>query len=124
MHRFWCLVILLLCSQQVWAGILYVPSPDHNTIQSAIDTAVAGDTIIVSPGAYVENIDFKGKAIVVRSENGPANCIIDCNNTSCGFYFHTGEGISSVLRGFTIIKGYGDGGGIYSATSLFINNSI
>src|SRR5215468_9160868 len=38
------------------------------TIQSAIDVATDGDTVIVAPGTYVENIDFKGKAITVSSE--------------------------------------------------------
>jgi parallel beta-helix repeat protein len=117
MHRFWCLVILLFCTQQVWAGILYVPSQDHNTIQSAIDTAIPGDTIIVSPGAYVENIDFKGKAITVQSTdpNDPnivaATIINGSNPVDPNFgsvvLFKSGEDHNSVLAGFTITGGTG-----------------
>jgi hypothetical protein len=94
---------------------------DFNNIQAAIDDANGGDTVLVYDGTYTgygnENIDFKGKAITLRSENGPGNCIIDCNtgpyHYSRGFYFHSGEGADSVLDGFTITNGYqAPGGGI------------
>jgi hypothetical protein len=59
-------------------------------------------------------IDFRGKAITVRSENGPASCIIDCQAEGRAFYFHTGETPNSILDGFTITNGgHADyGGGI------------
>ena len=48
---------------------------DFSTIQEAIDAAVDGDAVLVAPGTYTgdgnRDIDFKGKAITVRSENGP-----------------------------------------------------
>ena len=44
---------------------------DHATIQSAIDAANNGDSILVAPGTYVENINFKGKDITVTSSDGP-----------------------------------------------------
>ena len=43
---------------------------DYSSIQAAIDAANNGDEIIVSPGTYVETIDFNGKAITVRSASG------------------------------------------------------
>ena len=123
--------------------VVQVPG-DFPTIQAAIDGVWDGDTVIVANGTYTgpgnRDIDFKGKAITVRSENGPENCIIDCNGSEAeshrGFYFHNSEGADSALEGFTIINGYGPlmckeygcfscGGAIYCHNSSpTINNCI
>jgi predicted outer membrane repeat protein len=87
---------------------------DFNNIQAAIDDANDGDTIFVADGTYTgdgnRDIDFKGKAITLRSENGPRKCIIDCQGTQIephrAFYFHSGEDTNSILDGFTITNGY------------------
>ena len=100
------------------AGTLHVgPGEPHTTIQSAIDAASDGDMIIVRDGTYTgsgnRDIDFGGKAIHLMSENGPENCIIDCQGSEAephrGFYFHSGEDESTVVDGFTIKNGYADG---------------
>ncbi len=93
--------------------ILRVPS-EYPTIQDAIDISVSGrDTVVISDGIYKGRgnggIFFNGKAITVRSENGPHSCIIDCENT--GFYFNP-EDTHSVLEGLTIRNGKSRG--IYS----------
>ena len=48
------------------AGTLRVPA-DYSTIQSAINAAANGDTVLVSPGIYFENINYRGKGITVAS---------------------------------------------------------
>ncbi len=98
---------------------IYVPK-DFDTIQEAIDAAAHGDVIEVAPDTYKgpgnRDIEFRGKAITVRSANGPEVTIIDCEDSSAtggsgagkqhrGFYFHQAENSDSVLRGFTIING-------------------
>ncbi len=105
---------------------IHVPA-DYNTIQAAINAAVDGNIIIVADGTYTgggnRDIDFLGKAIIVTSENGPANCIINCQGSFStphrGFYFHSGEANDSIVSGFTIINGFGPqetmGSGSYSA---------
>ncbi len=124
-------LLFAACSQ---AGIKRVPS-DYSTIQAAIDASTDGDTILVAPGTYIgdgnRDIDFKGKAITVKSEQGPQTCIIDCQGTEDeqhrGFYFHSVEDVNSVVNGFTITKGYtrSMGGGIYCNTSSpLIENCI
>ncbi len=96
-------------------------SGDYPTIQAAIDAAIEGDIIELTPGAYTgpgnRDIDFLGKAITVRSENGPNNCFIFCFGTEAephrGFYFHSGEDANSIIEGISIALGYAAlGGGV------------
>ena len=60
-------------------------SGDYTTIQAAIDDANDGDMVVVADGIYTgegnRDIDFKGKAITVKSENGPEDCIVDCESS-------------------------------------------
>ncbi len=108
---FWASVIflaaVLLISSGVQAATIYVgQSETYTTIQGGIDAAVDGDTVTVRDGTYsppdANGIDFKGKAITLRSENGASKCIIDGGGAMRGFYFHSGETAQSKLDGFTI----------------------
>jgi len=110
-------------------------SGDYTTIQPAIDAASDNDEIVVADGTYTgegnRGLNFRGKAITLKSDNGPKNCIIDCQGTSSehhrGFVFLNGEDPNSILDGFTITKGFGGyfSGGIYcSASSPLIVNCI
>jgi predicted outer membrane repeat protein len=110
---------------------------DFGSIQAALDGATAGDIIIARNGTYTgagnKNLDFKGKALTLRSENGADNCTIDCEGDGRGFSFQSGESEASIIEGFTVANGAmvsGDGGGIYcwqSSPSIvsckFVGNS-
>jgi len=86
------------------------------TIQAGIDLALAGYTVVVADGVYVgtgnKDLDFHGRAITVRSANGPQGCIIDCGGSGRGVYFHSGESADAVLDGFTIQNGRASGTGL------------
>ena len=85
----------------------------YTTIQSAITAAKTNDLVKVYPGTYTENINFIGKAIKVRSANGPGVTIINGSASGTVVTFNTSEGSGSVLDGFTIKNGNTDyGGGI------------
>jgi len=100
------------------------------TIQAAINDAWDGDTVWVADGTYSgtgnTEIDLLGKAITVRSENGPESCIIDCQGVGGGFYIHSGEDTRTVIDGFTIRNGYSDFGAgmLCAASSPTINNCV
>lgn len=106
------------------ADTIHVPG-DQPTIQAGIDVAANGDIVLVAPGTYVENIDFKGKAITLTSSDGAESTIIDGGNSSNPKFgsvvtFKSDEGPDSLLEGFTLTNGTGTffqnlhfGGGIY-----------
>ena len=99
--------------------VIHVPG-DYFTIQKAISAASNGDTVLVEPGIYPENINFLGKAIEVRGRLGRWNTTIWGDGNDSVVTFATGEGNGSVLDGFTITAGVGKlidgvyyGGGIF-----------
>jgi len=79
------------------------------TIQAAIDLAADGDTVLVPPGTYSGegnvNLDFGGKDLMLLSEAGPDQTIIDGGQLDRIFLFHSGEDSTSVVEGFTIENG-------------------
>jgi parallel beta-helix repeat protein len=117
--------VLVTIAPTFTGKVIYVDDDgpaDFNNIQAAIDDAILGDTVIVADGIYTgpgnRDIYIHNKSITIRSENGPENCIIDCNGTEAephrGFNFINGEEANSILDGFTITNGYAEyGGGIY-----------
>lgn len=86
------------------AATIHVPG-DYSTVQKAIDAAVNSDIVVVAPGSYRENIDFKGKALLVTSSGGPASTVIDGRKLDSVVKFSNGEGLDSVIEGFTITNG-------------------
>jgi parallel beta-helix repeat protein len=124
-------VCIALLSSLCSAATIFVPD-NYLTIQGAIGASVAGDVIIVRPGTYVENIDFQGKGITLRSEKGAIVTTIDGGQAGSVVTFKSGEVGTTVLAGFTITNGSGtlpnyDGAGIYcfqSSPTIFKNNII
>ena len=94
---------------------LHVPT-DHLTIQAAINAAAPGDAVLVAPGTYQERIDFLGKAITLRSSGGPLVTVIDgSGSTGSVVRCVGGEGVDTVLEGFTITGGNAvEGGGMFN----------
>jgi len=111
------------------AGTYHVPV-DFQTIQMAIDgVSPEGDTVVVAPGTYIENIDYHGRNIFLTSlhylegdENYIEQTVIDGGQNGSVVTFREGEERTAVLSGFTITNGsgrlYGDaytrGGGIFA----------
>lgn len=115
---FFLLILLPVMNITANAFIRNVPA-QYSSIQSAINACSNHDTILVQSGTYTENINFRGKNIVITSRyyqnndysyiqstiiNGSnpvypdsGSCVIICNH----------EDSSAVLQGFTITGGTG-----------------
>jgi len=95
----------------------------YETIQNGIDAATDGDTVLVQPGTYVENIQIEGKIITIASlflttqdTSYISQTIIDGNDNGrvVGLYNYEESDSEPVISGFTITNGEdSDGGGIY-----------
>lgn len=133
------LILFLLLSTLLKANIINIPG-NYPTIQAGINASNNGDTVLVEPGTYFENILFNGKKIVLTSRFYIANNLSFINSTiingsnphhpdsaSC-VRIHQGEDSTTVLQGFTITGGkgtkwqdehfagrYTEGGGILTA---------
>ena len=120
------LIILVVFPQVLTATVIHVPG-DQPTIQAGINASSNGDTVLVQPGTYYQNINFNGKNITVASlflTTGDttyiSQTIINGGNSNSVVKFNSGESNDAVLSGFTIINGYayyGAGINCYSGSS-------
>ena len=128
------IILSLSVPMVVQSAVIHVPG-DQPTIQAGMDAASSGDTVLVADGTYTgtgnRDLNFRGKALTVRSESGPEFCVIDCEGNPSdphrGFSFNNGEGQGSVVMGFTIRNGWSAcGGGIYckGSSPVIRNNNI
>jgi predicted outer membrane repeat protein len=110
-------VILMVETSYGGQCVIHVPE-QFNTIQAAIVNAENGCEIVVAPGTYFESINFLGKAITIRSSDGPDITIIDAQRDGWVVTCNSGEGPDTVLKGFTITGGLGfSGGGMFISQS-------
>jgi hypothetical protein len=132
--NFW--LALFLCLPLLLMGVtIHVNQDgtgDFTTVQSAISASADGDSVLVWPGRYVENIDYQGKAITVCSRYSIEadrslmdSTILDGNRTGSTVRIINCNG--AALDGFTIVNGAGynpDTGGIgYMGGGIYISQS-
>ncbi|MDX9977423.1 MAG: PKD domain-containing protein [Candidatus Cloacimonadales bacterium] len=127
------LILIYVCVLESTNYIVDIEgSGDFTSIQSAISVASSsGDTIVVHPGRYFENLNYFGKDITITSlfrytnnREYIYNTIIDGNQQGPCVHFINGESRDAVIDGFTIENGSGRitptwvlGGGIIVITS-------
>jgi parallel beta-helix repeat protein len=74
---------------------------DFSSIQAAVDNSYPGDTILVYPGIYAENIEIGVEDLAVISASGiPSDTIIQATSSSDDVLFVTADGVG--INGFCI----------------------
>ena len=116
--RYKLLILTLLMPCLALAATLTVKqdgSGDYAAIQAAVDAASPGDTVLVYPGRYFENIGFQTNNITLMSLEGvtgePAyidSTVIDGNNTDTCIRVWSDN---TVIRGFSVTRGLTTGAG-------------
>lgn len=96
-------IFMLLCLTAGAHAATYYVNPGES-IQDAIEAADNGDTIIVKPDVYYENINMRGKAVTLMSEQGADSTVIDGKGLTV-VLINSGEDSSTIIDGFTLRYG-------------------
>jgi hypothetical protein len=112
-------LLLLAVSPPTPAADLFVPD-QYSTIQAAINAALPGDTVVVAPGLYTENLQLRSR-VDVRGEEA-ALTLLRANSLSLPVVRATG--IDDVLfANFTLLDS-NDGIVIRNSEDIIISNNI
>jgi hypothetical protein len=113
--------------------IIEIPN-DYPTIQEGIDQSADGDTVLVWPGTWYENLDFDGHKVVLaslflktRDTVYISRTTIDGSGVRTVIHFWCGEDSTAQVVGFTIQNGHDfNGGGIccWNNSSPTIRNNV
>lgn len=122
------------CGDDSWTGgspACIPPIGPKRTIRAAMDAALTGDEVILADGVYRGNgnkwLSFPGQYFTVRSENGPASCIIDLEDSGLAFFLVADETPQAVVQGLTIENGRNSDGGaffIHHASQVVIRDCV
>ena len=127
------IAVVFILATGAFATIINIPD-DYPTIQQGIDASNDGDTVLVQPGTYYENINFNGHNIVLGSlflTTGDTSyveqTVIDGDSSGSVVTFESGEDSTAIIMGFALKKGRsGCGSGVYCHNSgpIIISNKI
>jgi parallel beta-helix repeat protein len=89
-------------------------------LQSKIDAANPGDTILIEDGFYNDDYIRVNKRLTIRSENGPSNCIVQAINPKAPVFEVSADYVN--MLGFTV-KGADNGTRLFHSDYCNISNN-
>lgn len=119
----WVVAALALAGalRPAWAATWVVdadgaPEATHTRVQDAITSAASGDTVVVNPGTYRENLVFTGADLHLRGTapvdpDVVAATVLDGRLLGPVIELEGGETAACIIEGFTIRSGQSDQGG-------------
>ena len=95
-----------LYGQTTWSVDPEIPwTTAFGTIQAALDSpdVQSGDTILVAPDVYFENLDFNGKSVSITATLGASNTFLIASGDLPCIRAVSGEGLGAAFVGFTVL---------------------
>ena len=78
---------------------------DQPTVQAAINAAATGDTVLVAPGTYYENLTIDTRQITLTSSDGVSKTILDGSSSGIVLKITNNTNLNTTVSGFTIQNG-------------------
>ncbi|MBT5584412.1 MAG: hypothetical protein HOI89_00340 [Phycisphaerae bacterium] len=94
---------------------------DYLDIQSAVNVASDGDTILIMPGTYTQSgkaaavVWMLNKSITLEGVGDAASVIIDAEDARYGIHFYSSETAMPTIRNLSVTRGQGAGIRAYSS---------
>jgi len=119
-------IFLLIITSTTFASTLKVDgSEGYTKIQQALNNATVGDTVLVYPGTYIENIYIDKELVLTAESENPADTIIQAARAEEHILDIKANGVT--IKGFTIKDARGpEKAGIYldSVEKCNISNNV
>lgn len=100
----------LLAASPAFARTWHITSDglgDAATIQAGVDSSAVGDTVLVGPGTFYENVSLKSD-LHLLSDMGAGGTTLDGQHAAAVLRANGSSNV--VITGFTIVNGEGSGG--------------